>query len=208
MNNKEKFENFLESLKGNGQDVLIESVKSGFQACYEGWEEHYTQSEYDDMRQKDADARADARSDAQPSNNDSSSHHELEGSGDEELDKAIATKLLGLKSVRNKVLEKLEKIDLQEIDASIYQIFVDVDWNWSKPYPASDVEPAGGGYEQNDADYAITLFYDSIHGTSEGEIKITKSQLDEIGKSNPEFKKLLDQLDTGIFNQLDEIQHD
>ena len=35
MNNKQKFENFLESLKGNGQDSLIESVKSGFQACYE-----------------------------------------------------------------------------------------------------------------------------------------------------------------------------
>ena len=35
MNKKQKFEIFLESLKGSGQDVLIESVKSGFQACFE-----------------------------------------------------------------------------------------------------------------------------------------------------------------------------
>lgn len=35
MNNKEKFENFLESLKGHGHDVLIESVKKGFTVCYE-----------------------------------------------------------------------------------------------------------------------------------------------------------------------------
>ena len=39
MNNKEKFENFLESLKGNGQDELIESVKQGFQVCFE-YSEH------------------------------------------------------------------------------------------------------------------------------------------------------------------------
>jgi len=31
-----KFENFLESLKGNGQDNLIESVKTGFRVCFEG----------------------------------------------------------------------------------------------------------------------------------------------------------------------------
>jgi len=36
MNNKQKFETFLESLKGNGQDTLIESVKKGFQVCMEG----------------------------------------------------------------------------------------------------------------------------------------------------------------------------
>ena len=35
MNKKEKFEKFLEGLKGNGQDVLIENVKEGFQICYE-----------------------------------------------------------------------------------------------------------------------------------------------------------------------------
>jgi len=34
MNNKQKFESFLESLKGNGHDVLIESVKKGFQTCF------------------------------------------------------------------------------------------------------------------------------------------------------------------------------
>jgi len=31
MNNKQKFENFLESLKGKDHDALIESVKRGFQ---------------------------------------------------------------------------------------------------------------------------------------------------------------------------------
>ena len=36
MNNKAKFETFLESLKGNGQDSLIESVKQGFKVCFEG----------------------------------------------------------------------------------------------------------------------------------------------------------------------------
>ena len=36
MNNEQKFKNFLESLKGNGQDSLIESVKKGFQVCHEG----------------------------------------------------------------------------------------------------------------------------------------------------------------------------
>ena len=35
MDSRQKFENFLESLKGEGQDTLIESVKEGFQACYE-----------------------------------------------------------------------------------------------------------------------------------------------------------------------------
>ena len=35
MDKKVKFENFLESLKGNGQDKLIESVKKGFQVCFE-----------------------------------------------------------------------------------------------------------------------------------------------------------------------------
>ena len=35
MKNTQKFKNFLESIKGNGQDVLIESVKKGFQACFE-----------------------------------------------------------------------------------------------------------------------------------------------------------------------------
>ena len=35
MNERQKFENFLESLKGNGQDTLIESVKKGFQVCFE-----------------------------------------------------------------------------------------------------------------------------------------------------------------------------
>lgn len=35
MDNKQKFNKFLESLKGKGQDTLIESVKQGFQACFE-----------------------------------------------------------------------------------------------------------------------------------------------------------------------------
>jgi len=35
MDKKVKFEGFLESLKGNGQDVLIESVKKGFRVCFE-----------------------------------------------------------------------------------------------------------------------------------------------------------------------------
>lgn len=30
-----KFKKFLESLKGNGQDALIESVKKGFKVCFE-----------------------------------------------------------------------------------------------------------------------------------------------------------------------------
>ena len=37
MNKKQKFKIFLESLKGNGQDKLIESVKQGFQTCFEGF---------------------------------------------------------------------------------------------------------------------------------------------------------------------------
>jgi len=32
---KEKFIAFLESLKGKGHDALIESVKDGFDICYE-----------------------------------------------------------------------------------------------------------------------------------------------------------------------------
>ena len=35
MNKKEKFDAFLESLKGNGQDNLIENIKKGYQACFE-----------------------------------------------------------------------------------------------------------------------------------------------------------------------------
>jgi len=37
MNKKEKFEAFLENLKGNNQDELIETVKQGFQSCFEGY---------------------------------------------------------------------------------------------------------------------------------------------------------------------------
>jgi len=37
MNKKQKFEKFLESLKGNGHDVLIESMERGFQACFESF---------------------------------------------------------------------------------------------------------------------------------------------------------------------------
>jgi len=43
MNNKAKFENFLESLKGNGQDTLVESVKQGFQVCFEASEHEICQ---------------------------------------------------------------------------------------------------------------------------------------------------------------------
>ena len=35
MDKKAKFENFLESLKGYDQNELIESVKKGFQVCFE-----------------------------------------------------------------------------------------------------------------------------------------------------------------------------
>jgi len=38
MNKIEKFETFLESLKGQGQDSLIESVKKGFKVCFENEE--------------------------------------------------------------------------------------------------------------------------------------------------------------------------
>ena len=47
MNSKQKFENFLESLKKNGNKALIESVKKGFRACLE-----YNEDEeglYDEM---------------------------------------------------------------------------------------------------------------------------------------------------------------
>jgi len=37
MDSKQKFQNFLESLKGKEQDNLIESVKKGFQVCFEGY---------------------------------------------------------------------------------------------------------------------------------------------------------------------------
>lgn len=39
MSNSQKFENFLESLKGHGNDSLIESVKSGFKTCIESEED-------------------------------------------------------------------------------------------------------------------------------------------------------------------------
>jgi len=39
MNKKQKFQNFLESLKDGKQDGLIESVKKGFQACFENDEQ-------------------------------------------------------------------------------------------------------------------------------------------------------------------------
>jgi len=35
MDKKAKFINFLESLKGKGENILIEAVKSGFQICFE-----------------------------------------------------------------------------------------------------------------------------------------------------------------------------
>ena len=38
MSNIKKFADFLESLKGNGQDALIESVKKGFRVCMESYE--------------------------------------------------------------------------------------------------------------------------------------------------------------------------
>jgi len=47
MNKKQKFETFLESLKGNGQDTLLESLKQGFHACYEGVERFEFDKNYD-----------------------------------------------------------------------------------------------------------------------------------------------------------------
>jgi len=47
MNNKQKFENFLESLKGNGQDKLVESVKQGFQTCFESGMRELREDELD-----------------------------------------------------------------------------------------------------------------------------------------------------------------
>ena len=38
MNKKQKFMSFLESLKGNGQDKLVESMKRGIQVCFENEE--------------------------------------------------------------------------------------------------------------------------------------------------------------------------
>jgi len=38
MKNKQKFINFLESLKNNGQDALVESVKQGFKVCFESFD--------------------------------------------------------------------------------------------------------------------------------------------------------------------------
>jgi len=38
MNKKQKFKSFLESLKDNGQDTLIEIVKQGFKSCFENEE--------------------------------------------------------------------------------------------------------------------------------------------------------------------------
>ena len=35
MKNTKKFKNFLESLKGNEQDTLIESIQKGFNVCFE-----------------------------------------------------------------------------------------------------------------------------------------------------------------------------
>jgi len=51
MNNKQKFENFLESLKGKNQDALIESVKKGFRVCFESWDKEHkvTYHEHDIM---------------------------------------------------------------------------------------------------------------------------------------------------------------
>lgn len=43
MKNTKKFKNFLESLKGKGQDTLIESVKKGFNICFEN--ENWTVSD-------------------------------------------------------------------------------------------------------------------------------------------------------------------
>lgn len=42
MRKEKKFENFLEGLKGSGQDELIETVKQGFHTCLENME--YTSS--------------------------------------------------------------------------------------------------------------------------------------------------------------------
>jgi hypothetical protein len=49
INKKQKFENFLESLKDGKQDILIESVKNGFNVCYENEMQlgHYITSTYE-----------------------------------------------------------------------------------------------------------------------------------------------------------------
>jgi hypothetical protein len=41
MNKKQKFETFLESLKGKEQDNLIETVKKGFQSCFEYYDDDF-----------------------------------------------------------------------------------------------------------------------------------------------------------------------
>ena len=49
MKNTQKFENFLESLKGNGHDTLIESVKHGFRALNEGTQEDAEKKQIDSI---------------------------------------------------------------------------------------------------------------------------------------------------------------
>lgn len=51
MNSKEKFENFLESLKGKGQDILVENIEAGFRTCFEA-EETFTASAKQDVKLK------------------------------------------------------------------------------------------------------------------------------------------------------------
>ena len=54
MNSKEKFKNFLESLKGKGQDVMVENIEEGFRACFES-EETFTVKVKKDVRLKSGD---------------------------------------------------------------------------------------------------------------------------------------------------------
>jgi len=52
MNKRQKFENFLESLKGSDQDTLIESVKKGFHACYEAFTFNSIEGESEEDKKK------------------------------------------------------------------------------------------------------------------------------------------------------------
>ena len=47
MDKKAKFENFLGSLKGRGQDNLIENIKMGFEICMESSNDSYDSGEFD-----------------------------------------------------------------------------------------------------------------------------------------------------------------
>jgi len=177
MNKKQKFENFLESLKDGKQDTLIESVKQGFKACFEA---RLTPYEYE---LQDAGITASSEADYP------SSDYTLE---DEDDGYELGVGLLKVPQILNKVKEAWvnkgnneSEFDVDDVLSSTSLDVNNIETTYNAPTRGSLEEPPDpGGLELNNTPTLIwRVNYDIGDGVH---FAFSDEQMTEICKKYPE----------------------